>query len=209
MTQITVIKLGVIVMCVATVTLSLAQTPRIGTSGSKQAGATTGNSTRATPTVGAHPGTNAGAQTGFGNQAVGITGAAAGLSGLSGNSTGTTQAGANAQTGTNTNEHERRNTHWHRCCHAYDGEQYCSSPIHPCAQSPQPKFLDGGAVPLAATIGHGHPNSKSDPGASALIRHWRLSQRGTTHERSLLGWPTSWPSLCSASARPRSIPVDG
>jgi len=21
-------------------------------------------------------------------------------------------------------EHERRNTHWHRCCHVYDGEHY-------------------------------------------------------------------------------------
>jgi hypothetical protein len=40
MTQINSIKLGVIVMCVATVTLSLAQTPRIGTGGSNQTGST-------------------------------------------------------------------------------------------------------------------------------------------------------------------------
>ena len=41
MTQITSIKLGVIVMCIAIVPLSLAQTPRIGTSGSNQTRVTT------------------------------------------------------------------------------------------------------------------------------------------------------------------------
>lgn len=103
MTQITSIKLGVIVMCVATVPLSLAQTPRIGTSGSKQTGATqigtnarSGTNTGVNTNVGAHIGTNAGAQTGIINQAVGITGAAAGLSGSSATSTGATQTGANA-----------------------------------------------------------------------------------------------------------------
>ncbi len=42
MTQITSIKLGVIVMCVATVPMSLAQTPRTGTSGSNKTAATIG-----------------------------------------------------------------------------------------------------------------------------------------------------------------------
>src|SRR4029453_14102226 len=39
---------------------------------------------------------------------------------------------------------------------------YFSPPIYPFAPSPRPKFLDGGGVPLAATIGLGHPNSNSD-----------------------------------------------
>ena len=42
MTQITLIKLGAIAMCVGTVSLSLAQTPRTGTSGSNKIGATIG-----------------------------------------------------------------------------------------------------------------------------------------------------------------------
>src|SRR2546423_13082965 len=42
MTQITSIKLGLIVMCIAAVTLSLAQTPRTGTSGSNKTAATIG-----------------------------------------------------------------------------------------------------------------------------------------------------------------------
>jgi hypothetical protein len=41
MTQITSIKLGVIVMCVATVPWSLAQRPRTATNGSNQTGVTT------------------------------------------------------------------------------------------------------------------------------------------------------------------------
>jgi len=63
MTQITLIKLGVIAMCVATVPLSLAQTPRIGASGSKQPGATqTGTNLRSGTSTA--PNTNAGAHTG-------------------------------------------------------------------------------------------------------------------------------------------------
>jgi hypothetical protein len=136
MTQITAIKLGLIAICIATVPWSLAQTPRIGTSGSKPPGAPTsaptghsglsgtspvapqtgtnariGANTGANTNVGAHIGTSAGAQTRISNQAVGITGAAAGLSGLSGNSTGTTQAGANAQTGTNMTANTNAGTH--------------------------------------------------------------------------------------------------
>ena len=42
MTQIRSIKLGVIAICIATVSLSLAQTPRTRTSGSNQTGTTTG-----------------------------------------------------------------------------------------------------------------------------------------------------------------------
>jgi len=128
MTQINSIKLGVIVMCVVTVTLSLAQTPRTGTSGSSQAGATNrapaghsgliGNSTSApriginsrsststgpNTNAGAHIGMNAGAQTGISNPTSGIIGGpAAGLSGLSGNSTSAAQTGINALSGTNT-----------------------------------------------------------------------------------------------------------
>ena len=78
MTQITSIKLGLIAICFATVPLSLAQTPRTGTSGSNQTGAITpataghsglsGNSTSAaqlnsrSSTITA-PNTNAGAHT--------------------------------------------------------------------------------------------------------------------------------------------------
>ena len=203
MTQITSIKLGVIVMCVATVPLSLAQMPRIGTSGSKPPGAPTtaptghsglsgtspvapqtgtnfrsGTITAPNTNVGAHIGTNAGAQTGFSNQAVGITGAAAGLSGSSGNSTGATQTGANARTGTNTTANTNAGAHTGTAAATpTTASTIDSAPIHPFAHSPRSKFLDGGGVPLAATIGHGHPNSDSDPGAIALIRHWRLIQR--------------------------------
>ena len=42
MTQITLIKLGVIAICIATVPLSLAQTPRTGISGSNKTAATIG-----------------------------------------------------------------------------------------------------------------------------------------------------------------------
>ena len=128
MTQITLIKLGVIAIGIATVPLSLAQTPRTGISGSNKTAATIGTaaghsglsgnfpsavqtgtnfrgstSTGPNANVGAHIGINAGAQTGISNQTGGITGGAAGgLGGSSGNSTGTTQIGTNARAGTNT-----------------------------------------------------------------------------------------------------------
>src|SRR6266436_4841028 len=103
MNQSAAIKLGVIAMCFATVPLSLAQTPRTGTSRSNQPGATigapvghsglSGNSTSAAQlnfrsststapnaNVGGHIGINAGAQTGISNQTGGIiSGAAGGL----------------------------------------------------------------------------------------------------------------------------------
>src|SRR5437588_7625902 len=114
MNQIKSIQLGVIAICIATVPLSLAQTPRTRTSGSNQTITTTtpihtgsnGNSIRApqiginpgnaaitgaTPNIGAHTAINAGAQTGVSNQATGMTGAAMGNGGSSGNSTGATQ----------------------------------------------------------------------------------------------------------------------
>jgi hypothetical protein len=126
MTQITSIKLGLIAICFATVPLSLAQTPRIGTSRSNQIGATigataghsglSGNSTSAgqlgtnfrsititapNTNAGAHIGINAGAQTGISNPTGGIIGGpAAGLSGLSGNSTSAAQLGANFRSST-------------------------------------------------------------------------------------------------------------
>ena len=122
MTQITSIKLGLIAICIATVPLSLAQTPRTGTTGSNKTAATIGTaaghsglsgnfpsavqtgtnfrsstSTGPNANVGAHIGINAGAQTGISNQTAGITGGAAGgLGGSIGNSTATTQIGANA-----------------------------------------------------------------------------------------------------------------
>src|SRR6267142_5500804 len=94
MNQIKSIQLGVIAICIATVPLSLAQTPRTRTSGSNQTITTTtaapiytgsnGNSTRApqiginpgnaaitgaTSNIGAHTATNVRAQTGISNQA--------------------------------------------------------------------------------------------------------------------------------------------
>jgi hypothetical protein len=128
MTQITSIKLGLIATCIATLPLSLAQMPRIGTSGSNQIGITTrapaghsglsGNSTSApqlgtnpqssmssgpNTRFGAHTEINAGAQTGINNQAGGITGGVArGLGSSIGNSTAATQTGTSARTGTNT-----------------------------------------------------------------------------------------------------------
>ena len=127
MTQINSIKLGVIVMCVATVTLSPAQTPRIGTGGSNQTGSTnrapaghsglSGNVTSAAQfgtnlpssmstgpntNAGVHIGMNAGAQIGISNPTGITSGAAGGIGDLSGNSTGATQIGTNARTGTNT-----------------------------------------------------------------------------------------------------------
>jgi len=126
MNQIKWIQLGVIAICIATVPLSPAQTPRTRTSGSNQTTTTAapihtgsnGNSTRApqiginpgnaaiigaTPNIGAHTVTNPGVQTGISNQASGITGAVPRNGGLIGNSTMAAEAGTNAATGTNTN----------------------------------------------------------------------------------------------------------
>jgi hypothetical protein len=137
MTQITSIKLGLIAICIATVPLSLAQMPRSRTSGSNQTGVTTpasaghsglnGNSTSAAQlginppsrmstglntNAGAHIGINAGAQTGISNQTGGIIdGPAAGLSGLSGNSTSAAQTWINALSGTNTGLNTNAGTH--------------------------------------------------------------------------------------------------
>src|SRR5205807_38486 len=63
MTQITSIKLGLIAICFATVPLSLAQTPRTGTSRSNQTGATIGapvgqSGLMGNSTSAAQPGTN-------------------------------------------------------------------------------------------------------------------------------------------------------
>ena len=157
MTQITLIKLGVIAIGIATVPLSLAQTPRTGISGSNKTAATIGTaaghsglsgnfpsavqtgtnfrgstSTGPTANVGAHIGINAGAQTGISNQIGGITGGAAGgPGGSSSNSTGTTQIGTNLRTGAtttaNTNAQRRR-----RCCRACQGHYY-SAPNRPGA----------------------------------------------------------------------------
>jgi hypothetical protein len=127
MNQIKSIQLGVIAICIATVPLSLAQTPRTRTSGSNQIITTTtaapirtgsnGNSTRAPqiginpgnaaitgaiPNIGAHTATNPGVQTGISNHAVGITSAATAKSGSTGNSTMAVEAGTNAAAGTNT-----------------------------------------------------------------------------------------------------------
>ena len=134
MTQIISIKVGLIAVCIATVPLSLAQTVRIGTSGSNQTGITTrapaghsglsGNSTGTAQTgtnvlsgtnpgantnVGAHTGINAGKQTAISNPPGGSTGGVAGSS--NGNSTGATQAGANARTGTNSTANTNAGAH--------------------------------------------------------------------------------------------------
>jgi hypothetical protein len=123
MNQIKSIPLGVIAICIATVPLSLAQTPRTRTSGSNQTITTTtaapihtgsnGNSIRApqigvnagiptitgaTPNIGAHTAINAGVQTGISNQGTGITRAVTGNSVSIGNSLGATQTGINAAT---------------------------------------------------------------------------------------------------------------
>jgi hypothetical protein len=135
MNQVTSIKLGLIAICFATSPLSLAQTPRIGTSRSNQTGATigataghigfSGNSTSAAQlnfrsstitapntTVAGHIGINAGAQTGISNQTRGIiSGVAGGLGSSSGNSTATTQIGTNARAGTNTTANTNAGAH--------------------------------------------------------------------------------------------------
>ena len=126
MTQFTSIKVGLLVMFVATVPWSLAQRPRSATSGSNQTGVITpalaghsglsGNSTSGAQlgtnfrssmstglntNVGAHIGINA--QTGISNPTGGIIGGAAGgLSVSSGNPTSAAQTGINAVSGTNT-----------------------------------------------------------------------------------------------------------
>jgi hypothetical protein len=129
MTQIISIKVGLIAMCIATVPLTLAQTPRTRTIGSNQIGTTTirtptgpsgfsGNSTSApqlgtnfrssmstgpNTNIATHIGTNAGAQTGISNPTGGIIGRAAGGLGVSsGNFTSAAQTGINALSGTNT-----------------------------------------------------------------------------------------------------------
>src|SRR5258708_9456034 len=98
MNQIKSIQLGVIAICIATLPLSLAQTPRTRTSGSNQTITTTtaapihtgsnGNSIRApqiginpgnaaitgaTPHIGAHTALNAGVQTRISNQGTVLT----------------------------------------------------------------------------------------------------------------------------------------
>ena len=127
MNQIKSIQVGVIAICIATVPLSLAQTPRTRTSGSNQTITTTivapiqtgsnsntirapqigvnpGNAaiTGATPNIGTHTAINPGVQIGISNRAIGITSAAAGNIRSSGNSTGVTQTGTNTAAGTNT-----------------------------------------------------------------------------------------------------------
>jgi hypothetical protein len=124
MNQIKSIQVGVIAICMATVPLSLAQTPRTRTGGSNQTttaaapihtgsngntirapqiGVNPGNAaiTGAIPNIGAHTATNPGVQTGISNHAIGITSAAVGNGGSSGNPTGVTQTGTNAAAGTN------------------------------------------------------------------------------------------------------------
>src|SRR5436190_11185024 len=120
MNQIKSIQLGVIAICIATVPLSLAQTPRTRTSGSNQTTTTaaprysgsSGNSRGVTPiginarsatNIGGNTATNVRAQTGISNQAIGMTGAATAKSGSTGNSTMAAEAGTNDATGTNTN----------------------------------------------------------------------------------------------------------
>ena len=52
-------------------------------------------------------------------------------------------------------------------------------------------FSTAGESPIATASDLGHPNSDSDsdPSAIALIRAWRLSQRGRTHERGAASIP--------------------
>jgi len=137
MTQITSIELGLIAICLATVPLSLAQTPRTGTGGSNKTAATigtaaghsglsgnfpsavqTGTNFRSTTNtglntnVGAHIEINAPAQTGISNQTGGIiNGGAGGLGSSSGNSTATTQIGTNARAGTNSTANTNAGAH--------------------------------------------------------------------------------------------------
>jgi len=157
MTQITSIKLGLIGICIATVSLSLAQTLRTGTSGSNPTGATIRTtvghsglssklhqspfklgqisgvvtSTGPNANVGVHIGINAGAQSGISNS-TGITGAAAG--GL-GNSSGYVDSGYtdwDKSSGWHDydGEHECRSTH---CCRRACQGHYYSAPTRPGA----------------------------------------------------------------------------
>ena len=159
MTQITLIKLGVIAIGIATVPLSLAQTPRTGISGSNKTAATIGTaaghtglsgnfpsavqtgtnfrgstSTGPTANVGAHIGINAGAQTGISNQTGGITGGAAG--GLGGSTRQLDRDYTNWDKSPDwrdyDGEHERRSAHCRRCCRACQGHYY-SAPNRPGA----------------------------------------------------------------------------
>jgi len=207
MTQITSIKLGLIAICIATVPWSLAQTPRTGNSRSNQTGATTGamaghsglsgNSTSATqlgtnfrssasiaPNTGAHTGINAGAQIGISNQTGGITGAAAGGIGSSiGNSTETTQIGANARAGTNSTANTNAGAHSAAGAAApASATTILPQPIRVPTPLPNnsplgPNFSTAGQFPspLPPASVTPTPNSSSDPGAIALTRHWRLS----------------------------------
>jgi hypothetical protein len=136
MNQIKSIQLGVIAICIATVPLSLAQTPRTRTSGSNQTtitttaapryGGSSGNSTRApqiginavgalnnaaTTNIGAHTAISAGTRTGISNQAVGIIRAGTGNGVSSGNSTGATQTGINAGSAMNTGANMNAGAH--------------------------------------------------------------------------------------------------
>jgi hypothetical protein len=138
MTQITSIELGLIAMCVATVPLSLAQTPRTRTIGSNQVGTTTirapagpsglsGNSTSApqlgtnfrssistapNTNIAAHIGINPGARPGISSPTGGITGGTVpGLAASSGNAAGATQIRANARDATSTTTRTNAEAH--------------------------------------------------------------------------------------------------
>lgn len=122
MNRITSIKLAVIMMCVATISLSLAQTPRSGTSVSSKtatpagivAGQTgssgsstviprTGTTAPNVPNIGANPGINPGAQIGTRNQATGTT--VAPIGSPKSNPTVTAPTGANTTANTNIGSH--------------------------------------------------------------------------------------------------------
>lgn len=125
MNQIKSIRVGLIAICIATIPLSLAQTPRTRTSGSNQTtnpatatprySGSSGNSTRGTqigPNAESaiHIGANVNEATRTATsasvqpriQATEITRAVAGNGGLSGNLGGATQTGTNAATATST-----------------------------------------------------------------------------------------------------------
>jgi hypothetical protein len=178
MTQINLIKLGVIVMCVATLPWSLAQRPRTATNRSNQTVVTTpalaghsglsGNSTNAAQ-LGTNPpsrtitgantiggggiGINAGVQTGISNQAVGISGTGSGgLAGSSGRSMTARQTGANAEPGTN----NRANT---------NAGARTAAAANASVSSIQPQFIP---VPTPSPLSNNNPLSPnlSTPGES-------------------------------------------
>jgi len=124
MNQMKSIQLGVIAICIATVPLSLAQTPRTRTSGSNQTTTTaaprysgsSGNVTRptqiginagratnigVTTNAGAHTTTNLGVQSAISHQTIGLPDAARGKAGSPANSTVAKQTGITAVAGTN------------------------------------------------------------------------------------------------------------